>query len=159
VAQNYLWDGLTQAIHLIVTGDPELVSITFRTLQVSFYATLLASIVGIPIGVLIGMKEFKGKRMVKTVFTTLIGVPTVSLGLLLFILLVRNGPLGYFDLLYTIQGISIGEALLVVPLIVSFTTSAIESKDARLKDLARTLGASELETSVVSSERHRNPSS
>ena len=146
---GYLWNGLTEAIHLIVTGDPELVEITLRTLQVSFFAIILASIIGIPIGVVIGMNEFRGKRLIKTIFTTLIGMPTVSLGLLLFLLLVRNGPFGYLDLLYTNQGISLGEALLVIPLVVSFTASAIESRDIRLRDLARTLGASELETSMA----------
>jgi tungstate transport system permease protein len=147
--QEYLWNGLSEAIRLIVTGDPELVEITLRTLQVSFYAILLASIIGIPLGVAIGMKEFRGKRIIKTIFTTLIGMPTVSLGLILFLLLVRNGPFGYFELLYTVQGISIGEALLVIPIVVSFTASAIESRDIRLKDLARTLGASEMDTSLV----------
>ena len=147
--QEDLWNGLSGAIRLIVTGDPELVEITLRTLQVSFYAILLASIIGIPIGVAIGVKEFRGKRLIKTIFATLIGIPTVSLGLILFLLLARNGPLGYFELLYTVQGISIGEALLVIPIVVSFTASAIESRDIRLKDLARTLGASELDTSMV----------
>jgi tungstate transport system permease protein len=147
--QEYLWNGLSEAIRLIVTGDPELVEITLRTLQVSFYAILLASIIGVPLGVAIGMKEFRGKRLIKTIFTTLIGIPTVSLGLILFLLLARNGPFGYLELLYTIQGISIGEALLVIPIVVSFTASAIESRDIRLRDLARTLGASEMDTSVV----------
>ena len=146
---GYLWNGLVEALRLIVTGDPLLVEITLRTLQVSFYAILLASIVGVPIGVIVGMREFRGKKIVKTIFATLIGVPTVSLGLLLFLLLVRNGPFGYLGLLYTVQGISIGEALLVIPLVVSFTTSAVESKDIRLRDLARTLGASEVDTSIV----------
>ena len=146
---GYLWNGLVEALRLIVTGDPLLVEITLRTLQVSFYAILLASIVGVPIGVFVGMTEFRGKKLVKTIFATLIGVPTVSLGLLLFLLLVRNGPFGYLGLLYTVQGISIGEALLVIPLVVSFTTSAVESKDIRLRDLARTLGASEVDTSIV----------
>lgn len=140
---------MTEATRLIVTGDPELVQITLRTLQVSFYAILLASIIGIPIGVVIGMKEFRGKRIIKSIFTTFIGMPTVCLGLLLFLLLVRNGPFGYLELLYTVQGISIGEALLVIPIIVSFTASAIESRDIRLRELARTLGASELDTSIV----------
>src|SRR4030042_3042025 len=117
--QEYLWNGLTDAVRLIVTGDPELVKITIRTLQVSFYAILLASIVGIPIGVIIGMNEFRGKRLVKTIFTTLFVMPPVSLGLILFLLLIRNGPLGYLNLLYTVQGISLGEALLVIPIIVS----------------------------------------
>jgi tungstate transport system permease protein len=147
--QQYLWNGLIEAFHLIVTGDPELIEITIRTIQISFYAILLASIIGIPIGVIIGIKEFHGKKLIKTIFTTLIGVPTVSLGLLLFLLFVRNGPFGYFELLYTVQGISIGEALLVIPLVVSFTTSAVESTDIRLMDLARTLGASEMDTSIA----------
>ncbi|MDQ1281644.1 MAG: tungstate transport system permease protein, partial [Thermoproteota archaeon] len=147
--QEYLWNGLTEAVRLIFTGDHELVEITLRTLQISFYAILLAIIIGIPIGVVIGMKEFPGKKFVKIIFTALIGVPTVSLGLLLFLLFVRNGPFGYLDFLYTIQGISVGEALLVVPIVVSFVTSAVESTDVKLRDLARTLGASELDTSIA----------
>ncbi len=147
--QEYYWDGLNEAVRLIVTGDPELVEITLRTLQVSFYAILLASIIGVPIGVIIGMKEFHGKKLIKIIFTALIGVPTVSLGLLLFLLFVKRGPLGFLDLLFTVQGISIGEALLVLPIVVSFTTSAIESTDVRLRDLARTLGASETDTSIA----------
>jgi tungstate transport system permease protein len=146
---EYLWDGLREAIRLIVTGDPELVDITLRSLQVSFYAILMASTIGVPLGVVIGMREFKGKKLLKTIFTTLIGMPTVALGLILFLLLARNGPFGYFQLLYTVQGISLGEAILVIPIVVSFTTSAIESRDIRLRDLAHTLGASELDTSMA----------
>jgi len=147
--QEYLWEGLREAIHLIVTGDPELVEITLRSLQVSFYAILMASTIGVPLGAVIGMREFKGKKLLKTVFTTLIGMPTVALGLILFLLLARNGPFGYLELLYTIQGISLGEAILVIPIVVSFTTSAIESRDTRLRDLAHTLGASDLYTSLI----------
>ena len=147
--QDYLWNGLSEAIHLIVTGDRELVEITLRTLQISFFAILIASAIGIPLGVLVGIKEFRGKRLVKTFFTTLIGMPTVALGLILFLLLARNGPFGFLELVYTIQGISLGEALLVIPIIVSFTSSAVESTDSRLRDLARTLGASETDTSIT----------
>jgi tungstate transport system permease protein len=143
---EFIWEGLKEAIRLIVTGDPELVEITIRSLQVSFYAIVIASAIGVPVGVVIGMREFKGKKLLKTIFATLIGMPTVALGLILFLLLARNGPFGYFGLLYTVQGISLGEAILVIPIVVSFTTSAIESKDIRLKDLAHTLGASELNT-------------
>jgi len=147
--KEYLWEGLKQAIHLIVTGDPELIEITMRSIQVSFYAILMASVVGLPLGTVIGMREFRGKRLVKTIFATLIGTPTVSLGNILFLLLARNGPFGSFELVYTNQGTSIGEALLVIPIVVSFTTSAIESRDVRLRDLSLTLGASELETSIA----------
>lgn len=147
--QEYLWNGLNEAIHLIITGDRELVEITLRTLQISFIAILMASAIGIPLGVIIGIREFRGKRLLKTFFTTLIGMPTVALGLILFLLLARRGPFGFLELVYTIQGISLGQALLVVPIIVSFTSSAIESVDNRLRDLARTLGASEMDTSIA----------
>jgi len=147
--QKTLLDGLKQALQLIASGDPQLIEITLRSLQVSFYAVLMAGVIGVPLGVVIGMNEFRGKNLLKTFFTTLIGIPTVALGLFLYLLLSRSGPLGSFQLLYTVQGISIGQALLVIPIITSFTTSAIEARDVRLRDLARTLGASELDTSIV----------
>lgn len=142
-------DGLTEAIRLIVTGDGEVIEITIRSLQVASLGTLIATLVGLPLGILVGMKSFKGKRIVKTVFNALIGIPTVSLGLLLYIFLSHSGPLGFLDLLYTVQGIAVGEAILVTPIIVSFVASAIESKDILLRDLVRTLGASEFETSLA----------
>jgi tungstate transport system permease protein len=139
-------DGVVQAFHLIISGDPELVEITLRSFQVSFQAILLASIVGIPLGTVIGLKKFTGRKVLKTIFSTLIGMPTVALGLILYLFLSKSGPLGSLQLLYTVQGISLGQALLILPIIVSFSASAIEAQDARLRDLARTLGASELDT-------------
>lgn len=144
-----LVDAVVQAVHLIIRGDPELVSITLRSFQVSFYALLMAAIVGVPLSAVIGLRRFPGKRFVKTVFSTLIGVPTVALGLVLYLVLSRSGPLGSLQLLYTVQGMSLGQALLILPIVVSFGVSAIEAQDARLRDLARTLGASELETTLT----------
>jgi len=135
-----------QAFRLILSGDPELVDITVRSFQVSFQALLMASIVGLPLGTLIGLKNFPGRKLIKTLFSTLIGMPTVALALILYLFLSKSGPLGALQLLYTIQGISLGQALLILPIIVSFSASAIEAQDTRLRDLARTLGASELDT-------------
>jgi len=106
----------------------------------------MASIVGLPVGTLIGLKNFPGRKLIKTLFSTLIGMPTVALALILYLFLSKSGPLGALQLLYTIQGISLGQALLILPIIVSFSASAIEAQDTRLRDLARTLGASELDT-------------
>lgn len=141
-----LFDGFIQALQLILSGNPELVGITLRSFQVSFNALLIAAVIGIPLGALIALNTFPGKRIVKTIFSTLIGMPTVALGLVLYLFLSKSGPLGVFQLLYTIQGISIGQALLILPIVVSFSISAIEAQDARLRDLARTLGASEFDT-------------
>jgi tungstate transport system permease protein len=141
-----LGNAVVQAFRLILSGDPELVDITVRSFQVSFQALLMASIVGLPVGTLIGLKQFPGRKLIKTLFSTLIGMPTVALALILYLFLSKSGPLGALQLLYTIQGISLGQALLILPIIVSFSASAIEAQDTRLRDLARTLGASELDT-------------
>ncbi len=144
-----LVEGFVQAVHLILRGDRELVEITLRSFQVSFQALLLAAIVGIPIGTVLGLKRFRGRRLLKTLFSTLIGTPTVALGLILYLFLSKSGPMGSLNLLYTIQGISLGQALLILPIIVSFSASAIEAQDTRLRELARTLGASELDTVLM----------
>jgi tungstate transport system permease protein len=141
-----LGNAIVQAFRLIISGNPELLEITFRSFQVSFQALLIASIIGIPLGTLIGLKRFPGRKLIKTVFSTLIGMPTVALGLILYLFLSKSGPLGSLQLLYTVQGMSLGQALLILPIIVSFCASAIEAQDIRLRDLARTLGASELDT-------------
>jgi len=97
----------------------------------------------------IGMKSFLGKELVKGVFNALLGMPTVALGLILYLFLSRSGPLGFFQVLFTPQAIMIGQAILVTPIIVSLTTSAVESVDPEIKDLAKTLGASDVEASVA----------
>jgi tungstate transport system permease protein len=142
-------EGLREAARLIATGDREVVEITFRSIQTASFATLLATLIGLPLGVALGMRDFRGKRFVKIFFNGLVGIPTVTLGLLLWTLFSRSGPLGFTGLLYTVPGIAVGEAVLIVPIIVSFVVSAIEAKDVQLRDLVRTLGASEFETSVA----------
>jgi len=142
-------DGLREAANLIVTGDPVVIQITIRSLEAAGAGTAMAALIGMPIGVAIGLGSFKGRRFLKTLFNALVGIPTVSLGLLLWALFSRSGPLGYTQLLYSVQGIAIGEGVLVTPLIISFVASAVEAKDVGLRDLTRTLGASEYESSLA----------
>ena len=142
-------DGLREAIHLIVTGDPLVFQITIRSLEAAGAGTAMAALIGMPIGVAIGLGSFRGRRFIKTLFNAMVGIPTVSLGLLLWALFSRSGPLGYTQLLYTVSGIAIGEGVLVTPLIISFVASAVEAKDMGLRDLTRTLGASEYESSLA----------
>ncbi|TFH19385.1 ABC transporter permease subunit [Candidatus Bathyarchaeota archaeon] len=141
--------GLTEAFRLIISLDKTVLEITLRSLYVAALATLLASIIGVPISLVITMKEFPGKKSLKFFFNTLVGIPTVTLGLFLYILFSKSGPLGTLNLLYTVRGIAIGQAILVLPILITFVVSAIESKDMELRELVRTLGASEYETSVA----------
>jgi tungstate transport system permease protein len=102
-----------------------------------------------PIAVVLGLYNFWGKWFVKGVFNALIGIPTVALGLLLYLFFSRQGDLGSLHLLYTLNGIAVGEAILVTPIIVSFTANALNTADIQLRDLAKTLGASGLRTNLT----------
>ena len=129
--------------------NPEVVDVALRSLWISGTATLLAASWSIPIAMFLGLRKFKGRRALKSTFNALIGIPTVSLGLILYMILSRRGLLGFAGLLYTPTAIIIGQAVLITPIIVSFITSALEAVESKIKDLARTLGASETQASLA----------
>jgi tungstate transport system permease protein len=141
--------GFSEAFRLIISLDRTVFEITLRSLHTSILATLLAGLVGLPLSVLITMKEFPGKSSLKFFFKAMVGIPTVTLGLFLYSLFSRSGPMGSLGLLYTVTGVSVGQAILILPVMVTFIISAIESKDREIRDLARTLGANEYETSIA----------
>jgi tungstate transport system permease protein len=118
-------------------------------LLVSASGTVLSCVWSIPISAALALRNFPGKRVMKGFFNALIGIPTVALGLYFYLLLSKSGPLGYFQLLYTPYAIIIGQCVLVTPIIVSFSTSALESVDPDLRMLARTMGASGFQTDSV----------
>jgi len=126
-----------------------ILQITIRSLQISGTATLLSALWGFPLGIAIGTKTFLGKQLVKGVFNALLGLPTVALGLILYLLFSKSGALGFLHLFPSPQAIIVGQAILVTPIIVSLSTSAIESVDPEVKDLAKTLGASDTEASLA----------
>jgi len=141
--------GLIKALQLIISGDPTLYGIVYRSLFFSGTAIILATLWGTPIAMVLGLKEFRGKTLVKTIVNSLIGIPTVVLGLVLFLVFSKGGPLGALGLLYTPGGIILGEAILVTPILISITTTAIEAVDPDILKLAKTLGASESQASIA----------
>ena len=140
---------IIKAFELILSGNPELYGIVYRTLLFSGTAVILATLWATPIALLISFREFRGKNTIKAFFNSLIGIPTVVLGLLLFLAFSRGGPMGFFGLLYTPSGIIIGEAILVAPIIISIATTSIEAVDPDIMNLAKTLGASESQATVA----------
>ncbi len=135
--------GIIKGFELIISGDPDLYGIVYRSLFFSGTAVILAILWGTPIALVIALKEFRGKTIIKTVVNTLIGLPTVVLGLILLLIFSRGGPLGFLGLLYTPGAIIIGQAILITPILVSIGVSAIESVDPEIMNLSKTLGASE----------------
>ena len=142
-------ESFQQAINLIFSGNIEVYGTVYRAIYVAGVGTLLSCLWSIPLAVVIGLYNFRGKWAVKGIFNALIGIPTVALGLLLYLLLSRQGAFGFLHLLYTLNGIAIGQAILVTPIIVSFTANALGTADTQLRDLARTLGASSFRTNIT----------
>jgi tungstate transport system permease protein len=142
-------EAFKQALNLIVNGPPEFYATIYRTIYVAGVGTLLACLWSIPIAVVLGLYSFRGKWFIKGFFNALIGIPTVALGLLLYLLLSRQGQFGFLNLLYTLNGMALGIAILVTPIIVSFTSNALGLADTQLRDLAKTLGASSLRTNLT----------
>jgi len=134
---------------LILSGNSEVYSTVYRSLYVTGLGTLLSCLWSIPIATVLGLYSFRGKWVIQGVFSSLIGVPTVALGLLCYLFMSHSGEFGFLHLLYTLNGIAIGQSILVTPLIVSFTSSALGAADIQLRDLALTLGASRFRTNLA----------
>jgi len=141
---SVILEGLVSAIALILSGDPVLVEITLRSLAISGLATIAASLWSIPLGALIGLGRFRGRVLLRGVFNVLLGVPTVTLGLVLYLLISKSGPLGFLRLLYTPTAIILGQAVLITPIIVSFVANSLEAVDPDVRNLALTLGSTEI---------------
>ena len=144
-----LLDSFISAMVLLKSLDTELYAIVLVSLKVASSSTLVASLVGIPAGFTIAFKEFPGKRMVITILNTLLALPTVVVGLFVYTFISRRGIFGPLDLLYTQKAIVIGQVILIIPIVTSFTVAAITHIDDRYRKTAMTLGAATLQTAVV----------
>ncbi len=137
-----LVDALRNALHLVVTLDSNVVEYAVRSLLIATVSTLIASVIGIPIGILIGENNFPGKRAVVTILNTLLALPTVVVGLMVYTLISRTGPLGQLELLFTNPGIIVGEVVLILPILTAFTVAAVSRTDRDVRKTALALGAS-----------------
>jgi tungstate transport system permease protein len=136
-----LLDAFRNALHMIVALEPDVLEYAFRSLLIASVATLLASLIGIPLGMLIAEHDFRGKRAVVTVLNTLLALPTVVVGLLVYTVLSRSGPLGSLQMLFTVPGIIVGEVLLILPIVTTFTLTAVARTDRDVRRTALALGA------------------
>lgn len=143
---NEIINAFFQAINLIVTLNPEVMEITIRTLYISLSSTFFAALIAVPIGGFIYFREFKGKRSLINLIQTLYSLPTVLVGLLVFLLISYQGPLGSLGLLFTPGGMILGQTILVLPIVMGLTITALYGVKNEIKDLAISMGASELQT-------------
>jgi len=139
---DYLIQGFFDAFRLLFHGDAETYDAIFTTLNVSSFSILISLIIGLPCGFLLSYYSFPGKRQIRAVVDTLLSLPTVVVGLLVYAFITKKGPLGDFKLLFETSGIIAGQVILILPLVISLCATGIESLDERLRNTLITLGAS-----------------
>jgi tungstate transport system permease protein len=141
-----IWDGLAKAIELLTSLDPEVMQIAGRSLSIAGTSCLLASLICLPLASLIHFRQFRGKRAIISTIQTLFAMPTVLVGLFVLVLFSRAGPLGLFRILFTPTAMMIGQILLISPLLLGFTISALSGVSKEVVDTATSLGASGFQT-------------
>lgn len=143
---DYLFEAVGKAFWLIVHFDSELAGIVWTSLRVSLTATILASIVGVPLGFAIGITKFRGKHHIEVALNTCMALPTVVVGLTIYSFISRRSPFGAYGLLFTPTAMVIGQFILATPIITALSLAATKSIDVRVGETARTLGANTFQT-------------
>ncbi len=138
---EYLVSGFVKAIELLIRGDASTWSAVSATLKASTCSMLVSLAVGLPCGFFLGYYDFKFKRQVRTVLDTLLALPTVCVGLLVYAVISSRGPLGEFNMLFSLSGIAIGQTILAFPIVTAITASIVENIDQDLKLTLVSLGA------------------
>ena len=139
---DLLVSGIKQGFWLLLAGDPEVWRITLLSLQISISATLLSLLLGIPAGTFLALTQFPGRRLLISLVNTGMSLPPVVVGLFVTIFLWRNGPLGFFRLLYTSTAMILAQVIIAAPIVTGLTLAAIQQLNPRLRLQILALGAS-----------------
>src|SRR4030042_824463 len=138
-------EGFKKAFLLIFHLDAELLGIIFLSLKVSGIALIIATLLGLPAGTLIGLKRFSGRGFIISILNTFMGLPPVVVGLFVYLILSRSGPLGFMGLLYSPSAMIIAQSILAFPIVAALSHSAIIKIDPLIKQASLTLGATPLQ--------------
>lgn len=143
---DLLMNGLIRAAEMIAAGDPEIYEVTWRTLRISLTAILISTFIGIPLGILLGLTKFPGRKLLLVFINIGMGLPPVVAGLWITILLWRSGPLGHLSLLYTPTAIVMAQVLVSLPILIGLTSSAFQQIDEKMLMQIKALGATRLQS-------------
>lgn len=144
-----LIDGLKKAIEMIFTGNPEVFAITWLTLKVCLIAILISTLIGLPLGILLGLSRFRGRRVLLLFINMGMGLPPVVAGLWITMFLWRSGPLGEMRMLYTPTAIVMAQVLVSLPIVTSLTSSAFQQINEKMLLQIKALGATKLQTLMI----------
>jgi tungstate transport system permease protein len=140
-----IWEGVVRALRLVLGGDPEVLGVTWLSLQLSGVATLISLVVGLPLGTVLALVRFRGRGLLVSLVNTGMGLPPVVVGLFISILLWRSGPLGALELLYTPAAIVLAQFVIAVPIVTGLTLAAVQQIPERFRLQMLALGASRVQ--------------
>jgi tungstate transport system permease protein len=146
---SYLLNGFIEAFKLLISLDKEIYSIILLSIYVSFSSTLYASILGIPLGFIIGLKNLKFKKTITRILYTFMGLPPVIIGLIVAVIISRRGPLGSLELLFTPTAMIIAQTILVVPIITGIVFNSSKEQGLNIKNVCKTLGGNKYDTFIL----------
>jgi len=138
---NTFIDSAATAGRLVVSGDPVLLAIVGRSLAVSATACVLACVFGLLLGAGLAVTRFTGRGLVLTLLNTLLALPSVVVGLVVYLILSRSGPLGFLGWLFSFKAMVIAQTILVLPVVTALTRQTIEDADHAHGEQLRSLGA------------------
>jgi tungstate transport system permease protein len=141
--------GFIEAIRLVLTGDPELLEIVWLSLRVSGIALVISTLLGIPVGVLLGLRRVPGHGLVTATLYTGMGLPPVVVGLFVYLMLSRSGPFGPLGWLFTPKAMVVAQLIIAFPLVAGLTMAAVRSVDPALRLQVRALGATRLQEAAA----------
>jgi tungstate transport system permease protein len=144
-----IFRGFQEAFRLIAGADRELVGIILLSFQVSGLALTAATVLGLPLSAILGFKRFWGQGGLITLLNTFMGLPPVVVGLFLYLILSRSGPLGFMGLLYTPWAMVLAQTILAFPIVASLCHAAIVGVNPLIREAARTLGATPIQVSIA----------
>lgn len=148
---------IIEAFEMLLSMDKELVQIISVTLRMSFFSTSISCLIGIPVGVFLVNSNFKGKNTVKKIFHTLMGLPPVVAGLIVYLLFTKYGVFGRFNLLFTVEIMVVAQCILIIPIVVSLTQSVVSSGSKIIIETAKGLNLSKIKTDFLLVTQNKIP--
>lgn len=140
-----LWNGLTQAMWLVLTFDPELVEISARSLRVTLTALVIAALIAMPLAALLAVRRFRLRRLIIALMNALMGLPPVVVGLIVYVFLSRSGPFGVLGLLFTPTAMVIAQVIIIVPLIASIAHQSLRDLWQEYHDLLISMNVTQVQ--------------